>query len=172
MSRPYRVGIIGSSQRGGYGHGLDTAFKDIELFEEAVSIAASFACTIDTQESLLDLLFMGPEAFCFTIGRGVAHADQMLELLAAVTPSLGVPFQELQELVLRHSAAVSGCICLFVAWDEQRRELVRRLTAAGVPVLVLIIRAAGGPELERAPDEPAALHVLEAGQIEKGLARI
>src|SRR5205085_1884082 len=56
-----------------------SAAVDAELFEEAVSVAASFACTIDTQESLLDLLFVGPQAFCFTIGRGVAHADQMLE---------------------------------------------------------------------------------------------
>src|SRR6185503_17667402 len=33
-----------------------------EAFEEAVSIAASFACTVETQESLLDLLFVGPKA--------------------------------------------------------------------------------------------------------------
>ncbi len=33
MGRKYRVGIIGSSQRGGYGHGMDSAFKDGELFE-------------------------------------------------------------------------------------------------------------------------------------------
>jgi len=33
MSHPYRVGIIGSTPRGGYGHGMDTAFKDAELFE-------------------------------------------------------------------------------------------------------------------------------------------
>lgn len=33
MSRKYRVGIIGSTQRGGYGHGMDTAFKDANRFE-------------------------------------------------------------------------------------------------------------------------------------------
>ncbi|MDR3402629.1 MAG: Gfo/Idh/MocA family oxidoreductase [Chthoniobacter sp.] len=33
MGRKYRVGIIGSTQRGGYGHGMDTAFKDAGLFE-------------------------------------------------------------------------------------------------------------------------------------------
>ena len=33
---------------------------DVQIFEEAVSIAASFACSIDTQESLLDLLFVDP----------------------------------------------------------------------------------------------------------------
>ena len=33
MNRKYRVGIIGSTNRGGYGHGMDTAFKDEALFE-------------------------------------------------------------------------------------------------------------------------------------------
>jgi len=33
MSRKYRVGIIGATQHGGYGHGLDTAFRDMEQFE-------------------------------------------------------------------------------------------------------------------------------------------
>jgi predicted dehydrogenase len=33
MSRKYRIAIIGSTRRGGYGHGLDVAFKDPELFE-------------------------------------------------------------------------------------------------------------------------------------------
>ena len=40
---------------------LDTFTDDphSEAFEEAVSVAASFACTVLTQESLLDLLFVG-----------------------------------------------------------------------------------------------------------------
>src|SRR5262249_47616439 len=55
-----------------------------EVFEEAVAVAASFACSLRSQESLLDLMFVGPQAFCFTTGRGLAHTDQMLEILAAV----------------------------------------------------------------------------------------
>ena len=31
------------------------------LFEEAVAVAASFACTVPDQDSLLDLLFVGPK---------------------------------------------------------------------------------------------------------------
>jgi predicted dehydrogenase len=38
MSRSYRIGVIGSTQRGGYGHGMDSAFKDADLFE-VVAIA-------------------------------------------------------------------------------------------------------------------------------------
>ena len=33
MNRRLRVGIIGSTKRGGYGHGMDTAFADAERFE-------------------------------------------------------------------------------------------------------------------------------------------
>ncbi|HUZ08255.1 MAG TPA: DUF58 domain-containing protein, partial [Candidatus Paceibacterota bacterium] len=63
-----------------------------EILEEAVSVAASFACAVLTQESLLDLLFVGPESYCFTAGRGLAHADQMLEILASVKNCAGKNF--------------------------------------------------------------------------------
>lgn len=33
MSHPFRVGIIGATKRGDYGHGMDTAFKDLPPFE-------------------------------------------------------------------------------------------------------------------------------------------
>ena len=153
---------------------LDTFAKPEELavFEEAVSVAASFACTIDTQESLLDLLFVGPEAFSFTIGRGVAHADQMMELLASVQLCADKSFAALQQIVVEHASAVSGCICIFLAWDEPRRELVKKLTMLGVPVMVLIIREPGATPLERRASDPESLHALEAGKIEEGLARL
>ena len=153
---------------------LDTfiAPDDGAVFEEAVSVAASFACTIDTQESLLDLLFIGPEAFCFTIGRGLGHADQMLELLASVMPAPGKSIAALEQLVVEHAETVSGCICIFLAWDEPRRRLVRKLTQMGVPAMVLIVREPDAPAFQRQPDDPASLHELEAGKIEEGLARL
>jgi uncharacterized protein (DUF58 family) len=43
------------------------------VFEEAVSVAASIAISMQTQESLLDMMFVWPEAYCFTAGRGLAH---------------------------------------------------------------------------------------------------
>ena len=152
---------------------LDTFVEDQDpiVFEEAVSVAASFACTIDTQESLLDLLFIGPEAFTFTIGRGVAHADQMLELLASVKTCPGSSFAALERLVIEHAAMVSGCICIFVEWDDSRRQLVRKLTAMRVPVLVLVIRPPG-TSLDRRADDPENLHALEVGQIEAGLSQL
>ncbi len=149
----------------------DRSYSD--EFEEAVSVAASFACTVLTQESLLDLLFVGPQAYCFTAGRGLAHADQMLEILASVRPCNEQRFSSLEELVLDHASAVSGCICVLLAWDDQRQELVRKLKALGLPVLVFVVRPAGKNErLDPGPmrDEPDRLHSLEIGRIEEQLA--
>ena len=98
-----------------------------ELLEEAVSVAASFACTVLTQESLLDLLFVGNQSYCFTAGRGLAHADQMLEILASVKNCGDKKFETLEQLVLNHVAAVSGCICVLQRWDERAAESGKKI---------------------------------------------
>jgi uncharacterized protein (DUF58 family) len=152
-----------------------TDHQHSEVFEEAVSVAASFACALPTQESLLDLLFVGPQSYCFTAGRGVAHVEQMLEILASVRACNDQPFRALEHLVLSHIKMVSGCICVLVAWDEARRDCIRKLKALGVPVLVLVIVPPGeSRKLDPGPlsDEPDRFFVLEAGQIETGLAKL
>lgn len=155
---------------------LDTFIGDphSDAFEEAVSVAASFACTISIQESLLDLLFIGTEAYCFTAGRGLAHSNHMLEILASVTPCATRPFSSLEHLVLEHASVVSGCICVLLAWDEERRRFIRKLQEFGVPLLVLVITEPGESQSVKRtlPGTPERFHVLEAGRIEEGLATL
>lgn len=155
---------------------LDTFIGDSEpVFEEAVSIAASFAATLDEGDSLLDLMFVSPRAFRFTAGRGLAHGEQMLEILAAVTPRLDKPFSELTALVLNHAAALSGLLLLFIAWDEERQDLVRKLTAMGIPLFVLLVVEPGSEApLDRTAlgNHPQRLIRLEAGRIQEGLDRL
>lgn len=154
---------------------LDT-FQDHQpeaVFEEAVSVAASFACTADTQDSLLDLLFAGPRAYCFTIGRGVGQVEQMLEILACVRACTEAGVESLEKLMAGHLEEVSGCVCVLLAWDEPRHRLVRRIQAAGVPVLVLVVTEKD-VTLEPGPmrDTPASFHVLPLDQIAERLARL
>jgi uncharacterized protein (DUF58 family) len=155
---------------------LDTfAPAPTAAFEEAVSVAASFACSVGTQESLLDLLFVGPEAHSVTAGRGVAHVDRLLEILAAVRPCRDRPFATLARLVLERQTALSGAICVLLAWDEPRRQLVERLRVLGVPALVLVVRepppAGGAPAVAREA-EALGVHRLEVGRVAEGLARM
>lgn len=141
-----------------------------ELFEEAVSVAASFAYTINTQESLLDLMFVGAEAFCFTSGRGLAHTEQMLEILAAVRLCQAKNFNALESLVVQHAELLSGCICILLGWDEPRRKLVRNLRVLGVPLLLLVLVEPGGQEkLGELSDAPEAFHVIEMDKVEESL---
>ena len=142
-----------------------------EVFEEAVSVAASFACTVITQESLLDLLFVGNKSYCFTAGRSLGTADHMLEILASAQNCADKSFDTLEHLVLERIAAVSGCIFVLQKWDEPRRQLVKKLKHLNVPVIVLVIVRPGTKEK---PDEEndGTLYYLEAGKIAEGLAHL
>jgi len=144
-----------------------------DLFEDAVSVAASFACTIPDQESLLDLMFVGAEAYCFTSGRGVAPPERMLEILAAVSPCFDQPFGTLERLLLRHVAQVTSCVCVFLAWDAPRQKLVQQLRFLNVPVQVYVLREneAGQPlEVSVVADCPTCLHSLRVGKVKESFA--
>jgi len=136
-----------------------------------VSVAASFACTVGTQESLLDLLFVGPETYSVTAGRGVGHVDRLLEILAAVRPCPDRPFATLTRLVLERQASLSGAICVLLGWDEPRRQLVTRLRGLGVPTLALVVAE---PTIAGAapPAAEPGVHRLEVGRVAEGLARL
>ena len=142
------------------------AAGDEVAFEEAVSIAASFAYTVDTRECLLDLMFVGTESYCYTAGRGQLSAGGLLEVLAGVQPSRDQPFRALQEAVLARRAALTGCILVLVGWDEARAEFTRQLRAQGLPVLALAVGA------RPVPDAPPWLRVLTPGSIGEALATL
>ncbi|MBF0142091.1 MAG: DUF58 domain-containing protein [Magnetococcales bacterium] len=155
---------------------LDTiTTKANALFEEAVSVAASFAMTVENSETLLDLLFVGETAHRFTSGRGLGQAEQFLEILAAVSPNHDQPFSRLAKLVLESVPYLSGTILVLLAWDDARRTLVGRLINLGIPILVLLVVAEDDPgpvdpgPLAATPDR---LRILPVGRIAQELARL
>jgi uncharacterized protein (DUF58 family) len=145
-----------------------------EIFEEAVSVAASFACTVLNQESQLDLLFVGNQSYCFTAGRGLDHADDMLKILALVSHCRDKKFELLEQLVLNHIPVVKGCICILQKWEETRKEFVEKLRGFGVQLLVLVVMPPGQTKLDAGPlrDTPECFHVLEVGEIAEKLAQL
>ena len=143
------------------------------IFEEAVSVAASFACTVGTQDSLLDLLFVGPQAHRVTAGRSVGQVDRLLEILSAVRPCREQPFETLSRLVLDHHTVVSGVILVLLAWDGIRQELVTRLRAYGMPLLVLVVTADTEPAGSATPPRSSGdVHWLVVGRVGEDLARL
>ena len=147
-----------------YGLVLDTLSRESDdaAFEESVSVAASFAMEIDTNQSLVDLMFVKDEAHIVTAGRGVERAEKLLEVLAGVTPTREGDHQSLAQLVLRHSDDLTSCLVILNGWDESRADLLRRLEQGGVVCVPVIIGQ--GPR----PDEVPG-HWLRSGQIARDL---
>jgi uncharacterized protein (DUF58 family) len=142
---------------------------EAEAFEDAVSLAASFASTVDQRDSLLDLMFVGNRAHVFTGGRGLAHGEQLLEVLAGVDlQPLGDP-ATLEQLVLKHSARLSGCILILLHWDTHRRRLRECLESHQIPTLTFVVSRESPPEKVSLP---ARVHWLNPGRVEQTLASI
>lgn len=149
----------------------DAAYS--ECFEEAVRIAASFVCSMQTQESLLDLIFVGDQPYRFSSGRGTASYDKLLEILAVVQTCRHKPFETIASSVLEHADRFSGCICVLLAWEQERMALVRRLIRRGIPLTVIVVSEEHMVKaIDPGPmaDEPERLRVVTVGHIEKGLA--
>lgn len=150
-----------------YGLILDTLSADRSdvAFEEAVSVAASFAATIDTSESLLELMFIKDQAHVVTAGRGMERAEKLLEVLAGVTPERVGNFHALAQLVLRHRDDLTSCLVILNGWDEERSGFLRTLKRGGVICAPIVIGRGGAPA-----GLPA--YWLESGHVARDLKRL
>ncbi len=147
---------------------LDTLLdpdQDLEIFEEAVAVAASFVSTVQTRESLLDLLFVADQAYAFHMGGPGAQraSEKMLEVLATVQPSTEKRvLKMLERSIERRSGSLSAAVLVFTEWCEERRNMVERLRAHGVPCQCLVIVP------DERPPEPGVLF-LPLGAVGEGL---
>jgi uncharacterized protein (DUF58 family) len=144
-------------------------------FEEAVSLAASFAMSIEDQDSLLDLMFVGTTSYRFTTGRSFGKAANMLEILACVNPCHDHKLDALADLTLRHLNELSGLVVILLGWDQKRQDMIARFISFNLPVLVFVITdAADATELALGPmmSAPQRLIPLPAGAVQAGLDRI
>jgi len=156
---------------------LDTFIEDNSVlqFEEAVSLAASFAMSIEDQDSLLDLMFVGTESYRFTTGRSFGKAANMLEILACVVPCRDRDIQDLVDMTLQHLGELSGLVIILLAWDQKRQDMVRYFLSLNVPVLVFVITdTKDGGQIPAGPMQsaPQRLVHLAVDDIQAALDRI
>ena len=120
---------------------LDTAADHLanELFEAAVSVAASLAMSEQDNDALLDLMFVGDSAYRFTTGRGVDQMPHLQEVLAAVQASDAESFKRLQLTVTQHVQQCSSVFCVFLHWDKERQDFIQSLLAQNIPLAVFLI---------------------------------
>jgi uncharacterized protein (DUF58 family) len=153
---------------------LDTAAVATmdEAFENAVSIAASFAVASRGADSLLDLLFVGGEAHRVTVGRGLGTTDTLLRVLAAVKPNPPDSFALLARSLTAHAPAISSAILVLQAWDEPRARLVATLQGLRIGVRAYVVSdivpdSSAGDN----PAVPPEVRWVRTGAVREALAR-
>ena len=143
-------------------------------FEAAVSVAASFAASGPAaMRGALDLVFVGSSVHRVSAATGSGSLDGVLEALACVAAQPDEHFAMLKECVDERAGELSSCVCVLLAWDDERRALVESLRRSGVPLLVLLLNDDdAGPSLEPGPmaDQPERFKVLSAGRLAAELA--
>jgi len=143
-------------------------------FEAAVSVAASLVVMPRSSESLLDLVFVEGRAYTFTQGRGLGTGGDLLRVLAAVSASPAGDFARLSEAVLLGAHRISGAICVLLAWDAARQDLVARLRARGIPLRVWLVRGDNDGEVRDAGPmaaDPRNFRVVRPSTLGADLAR-
>lgn len=157
-----------------YGLILDsfTAKPYSNAFEEAVSVAASIMMTQDSENSVLDLLFVGSECITCTVGRGLADRQRMMEVLASVTTCRDTSFAEMTGFVKSHAELLSGIIVILIDLDEDRNDLINYLVGNRIPVkLVMIVEDREEYAAKKQKIKPAAvLSEIDLNHVEEQLA--
>ncbi len=149
-----------------YGLVLDTNLEKSSpmMFEECVSIAASFVSTMDRSHCLLDLMFVRDQPEVYTAGRGTARASQLMEVLARVEANEEGGYQQLEKLIRRYASELTAAVVVLSGWDQEREDFVNNLLALGVQAKVFaLIPPEGDLQTE------LAVHALRFDQVEQDL---
>jgi uncharacterized protein (DUF58 family) len=111
-----------------------------DAFERAVSIAAAVSDYMARQDYLLDIFAAGPNLYHLTAGRSLAYLDQILDILACVNENPAEPFDVIEPQISELLGRLSTVICVFLDWNDTRRDFVHRLRSQGVAVKVIVCR--------------------------------
>ena len=124
-----------------YGLILDTYLdnKSELIFEDAVSIAASYMTAQQEQDALLDLMFIGNNTYRFTSGRGLTGTENILEILACIEPVVESNIKRMELMIKDYAHECSAFICIFLDLDDSRKALINTLSAYNVPVKILVL---------------------------------
>ncbi|HEX8464490.1 MAG TPA: DUF58 domain-containing protein [Abditibacterium sp.] len=134
--------------------------RDLD-FENAVSLAAACAQYLHRSDFLTEILATGADFHALQAGRGPASLDEILDVLAGVESSPEAPWNVLWPRLAPQLDEITSVVCLFLDWDEARRDFAALLLDAGVAVKCVVVRSEA-PTLDPANSWPVAVPILGA----------
>jgi hypothetical protein len=127
---------------------------------------------MEDSDSLLDLMFVGSEVYCFTAGRGLAGTEQFLEILACARPCRDQPFQCLQQSIIQRISLLSAAVCVLLDFDESRRNMINALHAVGLPLRILLIADDAEAQLKLAAWNGTQPQLIRPERLAEDLAKL
>lgn len=136
-------------------------------FERAVSLCAACGDAMNRFDCLVDVLAAGPNLYHLLAGGGLASLDQMLDILASVDSTEEAPWETLVPALEANLEQISSVVCLFLDWDEARRDFADALAQGGAAVKIVVVRdsESSGP-LSLAPEGSWPGEIIVLGQRE------
>lgn len=142
------------------------------IFEEAVSIASSYIGSMQIHDSILDLMFVGNQTYSFSSGRGLAHSDKMLEILACVQACQDKTISALIPALQSNIKKISGSICIFLDWQEGHKKIYQMFKQSQVPVFIIVLaedKLKMEEKISRDMNRMAHIKVVQRGRIQQEL---
>ena len=126
---------------------LDTALRDdpegmegMEDFEGAVSTVASLASYFQDKEYIIDLFAAGPHLHYLCSGRSLARMDEVLDLLACVSPRRDDGFPELDEKLRGLLSRISALIIVTSDWRSTGIRFYRSIMHDVAEIKVICLK--------------------------------
>lgn len=145
------------------------------VFEEAVSIAASYVASFRSHDSILDLMFVGHGIYSFSSGRGLGGSGKMLEILSCVEPCRHKTILELKAVLERGLKKISGAVCIFSSWEKEQEEICRIIHEALVPSFIIVLTEDASKKkdlVEKTRDVRQTIRVVQIGKVLEELSGI
>ncbi len=146
--------------------------EDLENFERAISVCASVSDYMARSDYLVDIFAAGPNLYHLTAGRSLAYLEQILDILACVEDSPDEPFSVIEPELTDYLSRLTTVICVFMNWNENRRDFVHRLASQGTGVKVIIVRDGECDFSPSSADAYGQIPTLSRADIERGLREI
>jgi uncharacterized protein (DUF58 family) len=138
------------------------------VFEEAVSIAASYIASMNPHDAILDLVLGGREMDAFSSGRGLGGSEKMLEILSCVESCPDKTVLELKPVLESGLKKISGAILIFSGWSRDHEDICRIIHEALVPAFVIVLAEDARQKetiVRETGDSPYPVRVVQTGAV-------
>ncbi len=145
------------------------------IFEEAISVAVSYLMQDNPEESLLDIIFSSQKPQCITVGKGLEQREKIIETLAMIAPCREHSINTLNPILQTRISRLSGCICIFLNFEETRQKFLKNLIQSGIPTKTIILCQKKNEQYEVADyfrSLQSNIHFISMGQIQQDLLKI